>query len=139
MLADDYGNPLTTASSAARDAYVAGYRLLLMTWPGADTEFARATEAVHHRVLWVVAHAHRAHDVLVVGVFALGRVAQVRAAHEFGDPGIFLLRRGHGLMEIVVEREVNLRFRKAEGILLGAQDDPVFRIGQNLGTFLTLH
>ncbi|MGD9617040.1 MAG: tetratricopeptide repeat protein [Alphaproteobacteria bacterium] len=45
MLADDYGNPLTTTSSAARDAYVAGYRLLFMTWPGADTEFARATEA----------------------------------------------------------------------------------------------
>jgi tetratricopeptide (TPR) repeat protein len=45
MLADDYGNPLTTASSAARDAYVAGCRLLFMTWPGADTEFARATEA----------------------------------------------------------------------------------------------
>ncbi|MGE3781567.1 MAG: hypothetical protein AB7H71_02340 [Alphaproteobacteria bacterium] len=45
MLADDYGNPLTTASPAARDAYVAGYRLLFMTCPEADTEFARATEA----------------------------------------------------------------------------------------------
>jgi hypothetical protein len=45
MLADDYGNPLTTASAPARDAYVAGYRLLFMTWPGADAEFARATEA----------------------------------------------------------------------------------------------
>src|SRR5215470_4305032 len=45
MLADDYGNPLTTTSSAARDAYVAGYRLLFMTGPEADTEFGRATEA----------------------------------------------------------------------------------------------
>ena len=45
MIADDYGNPLTTTSSAARDAYVAGYRLLFMTCLEADTEFARATEA----------------------------------------------------------------------------------------------
>ncbi len=45
MLVDDYGNPLSTASSAARDAYVAGYRLLFMTSPAAGTEFARATEA----------------------------------------------------------------------------------------------
>jgi tetratricopeptide (TPR) repeat protein len=45
MLADDYGNPLTTTSTAARDAYAAGYRLLFMTWPGANAEFARATEA----------------------------------------------------------------------------------------------
>ena len=45
MIADDYGNPLTTTSSAARDAYIAGYRLLFMTCPEADTEFARATEA----------------------------------------------------------------------------------------------
>ena len=45
MIADDYDNPLTTTSSAARDAYIAGYRLLFMTSPEAGTEFARATEA----------------------------------------------------------------------------------------------
>jgi hypothetical protein len=45
VIADDYGNPLTTTSSAAPDAYIAGYRLLFMTAPEADTEFARATEA----------------------------------------------------------------------------------------------
>src|SRR6478672_11188958 len=31
VIADDYDNPLTTTSSAARDAYIAGYRLLFMT------------------------------------------------------------------------------------------------------------
>jgi hypothetical protein len=45
VIADDYGNPLTTTSSAARDAYIAGYRLLFMTGPDADTEFTRATQA----------------------------------------------------------------------------------------------
>jgi len=43
MLADRYGNALSTASTAARDAYVAGYDLLFLPWPGISEAFAAAT------------------------------------------------------------------------------------------------
>jgi hypothetical protein len=42
MLADRYGLPLSTASSAARDNYVAGCDLLLAVYPGALEAFDRA-------------------------------------------------------------------------------------------------
>jgi hypothetical protein len=45
MLADRYGNPLSTASPAARDAYVAGVDLLLSANAGAEDAFRRALAA----------------------------------------------------------------------------------------------
>jgi hypothetical protein len=35
MLADHYDLPVSTASAAARDAYVQGYQLALTLYPGA--------------------------------------------------------------------------------------------------------
>ena len=45
MLKDRYGNALSTTSTAARDAYLAGVDALLAATPGMDTAFARAAEA----------------------------------------------------------------------------------------------
>lgn len=43
MLTDRYDNALSTTSTAARDAYVAGYELLFLPWPGISEAFAVAT------------------------------------------------------------------------------------------------
>ena len=45
MLADRYGLPLSTASSAARDAYVQGCEAKLTMYPGALEGFDRAIAA----------------------------------------------------------------------------------------------
>ncbi len=45
MLKDRYGNDLTTASQAARDAYVEGVDSLMSATPGMDAHFQKATEA----------------------------------------------------------------------------------------------
>lgn len=45
MLQDRYGNDLTTASPAARDAYLAGVDSLMAATPGMDTEFQTAVTA----------------------------------------------------------------------------------------------
>jgi hypothetical protein len=42
MLTDRYGNPLTTASEEARDAYVKGCDLVPTQWPGAVAALDRA-------------------------------------------------------------------------------------------------
>ncbi len=45
MLKDRYGNELSTTSTAARDAYLAGVDSLLAATPGMDAAFARSAEA----------------------------------------------------------------------------------------------
>ena len=45
MLTDRFGLALSTASPAARDAYVEGCDLMFAAWPGAGQAFARATAA----------------------------------------------------------------------------------------------
>jgi len=45
MLADRYDPPVSTASAAARDAYVQGYDLALTLYPGAVEAFDRALAA----------------------------------------------------------------------------------------------
>ena len=45
MLKDRYGNELSTASAAARDAYVRGVDSLMAATPGTDTAFAEAVAA----------------------------------------------------------------------------------------------
>ena len=42
MLADQYDLPVSTASAAARDAYVEGCELALTLYPGALESFDRA-------------------------------------------------------------------------------------------------
>lgn len=45
LIADRYDLPLSTASAAARDAYVQGYDLALTLYPGAVEAFDRALAA----------------------------------------------------------------------------------------------
>jgi hypothetical protein len=45
MLKDRYGNALSTASEAARDAYGRGVDSLMAATPGTDTAFAEAVAA----------------------------------------------------------------------------------------------
>ncbi|MEM6439551.1 MAG: tetratricopeptide repeat protein [Pseudomonadota bacterium] len=66
MLRDRYDNPLTTASTAARDAYVAGVDLFLAAQPGAAERFEAAVEADPG--------------------FALGHSGLARARQLDGDP-----------------------------------------------------
>jgi tetratricopeptide (TPR) repeat protein len=64
MLLDRYGLPLSTASSAARDAYVAGCEAKLTMYPGAIEAFDRAIAADPS---FALAHAAKAHAWLERG------------------------------------------------------------------------
>jgi tetratricopeptide (TPR) repeat protein len=66
MLTDRYGLSLSTASPAARDAYVEGCDLLLTLYPGAVAAFDRAIDADHG--------------------FALAHVGRARALQFASDP-----------------------------------------------------
>src|ERR1700720_2896116 len=61
MLTDRYDLPLSTASSAARDAYVQGCEAKLTMYPGAIEAFDRAIAADPG---FALAHAARAHALL---------------------------------------------------------------------------
>ena len=80
MLTDRYGLPLSTASSAARDAYVEGCRAKLTMYPGAIEAFDRAIAEDPH---FALAHAARAHALLERGDAAAAR-ASMAAASSLG-------------------------------------------------------
>ena len=80
MLTDRYGLPLSTASSAARDAYVEGCRAKLTMYPGAIEAFDRAIAEDPH---FALAHAARAHALLERGDAAAAR-ASMAAANSLG-------------------------------------------------------
>src|SRR5215471_17114950 len=64
MLTDRYELPLSTASSAARDAYAEGCEAKLTMYPGAIEAFDRAIAADPG---FALAHAARAHALLERG------------------------------------------------------------------------
>ena len=76
MLTDRYDLPLSTASAAARDAYVEGCAAKLTMYPGALEAFDRAIAADPG---FAVAHAARAHVLLERGDPAAARVAAAAA------------------------------------------------------------
>src|SRR6267142_6343269 len=76
MLTDRYELPLSTASSAARDAYVAGCEAKLTMYPGAIEGFDRAIAADPG---FALAHAAKAHVLLERGDAASAR-ASIAAA-----------------------------------------------------------
>jgi tetratricopeptide (TPR) repeat protein len=76
MLTDRYELPLSTASSAARDAYVEGCAAKLTMYPGASEAFDRAIAADPG---FALAHAAKAHMLLERGDAAAGR-ASIAAA-----------------------------------------------------------
>src|ERR1700732_500653 len=78
MLTDRYELPLSTASSAARDAYVEGCEAKLTMYPGAIAGFERAIAADPG---FALAHAARAHLLLERGDAAAAR-ASIAAAHS---------------------------------------------------------
>ena len=57
MLTDRYGLAVSTASAAARDAYVEGCDLLMTVYPGASAAFERAIAADPDFALAHVANA----------------------------------------------------------------------------------
>src|SRR5579864_4421903 len=79
MLMDRYELPLSTASSAARDAYVEGCEAKLTMYPGAIEGFERAIAADPR---FALAHAARAHMLLERGDAAAARAAMA-AANSF--------------------------------------------------------
>src|SRR5258708_30086870 len=76
MLTDRSELPLSTASSAARDAYVAGCAAKLTMYPGAIEAFDRAIAADPG---FALAHAARAHALLERGGAAAARASMATA------------------------------------------------------------
>src|SRR4051794_36141840 len=83
MLRDGYELRLSTASSAARDAYVAGCEAKLTMYPGAIEAFDRAIAADPG---FALAHAARAHALLERGDAVSAR-ASMAAANSLA-PGL---------------------------------------------------
>lgn len=80
MLTDRYGLALSTASSAARDAYMQGCEAKLTMYPGAIEAFDRAIFADPG---FALAHSARAHALLERGDMAAAREAMA-AANSLG-------------------------------------------------------
>ncbi len=78
MLTDHYDLPLSTTSTAARDAYVAGCAAKLTMWPGALEAFDRAIASESG---FALAHAARAHVLLERGDAAAAREAITTARY----------------------------------------------------------
>ncbi len=76
MLADRYDLPLSTASAAARDAYVQGCDLALTLYPGAIAAFDRAIAADPG---FAMAHAAKAQVLMREGNAPAARAAQAAA------------------------------------------------------------
>ena len=76
MLADRYDLPLSTASAAARDAYVEGCDLALTLYPGAVEAFDRAIAADPG---FALAHAGKAQVLMREGNVAAARAALAAA------------------------------------------------------------
>src|SRR2546423_2452952 len=76
MLTDRYELPLSTASAAARDAYLQGCEAKLTMYPGAIEAFDRAIAADAGLAL---AHAARAHLLLERGDAAAARASMAAA------------------------------------------------------------
>lgn len=81
MQTDRYGNPLTTASLAARDAYVEGCDLILAQWNGSVLAFDRALAADPD---FPLAHAGRARALQMGGDVAGAKTA-IATAKSFKD------------------------------------------------------
>jgi Flp pilus assembly protein TadD len=77
MLTDHYDQPLSTTSSAARDAYVEGCLAKLTAQPGAVEAFDRAIAADPN---FALAHAARAHALLERGDAPGARAAMATAS-----------------------------------------------------------
>src|SRR6202162_1722123 len=77
MLTDRYNLPLSTASSAARDAYVEGCAAKLTMYPGAIEGFDRAIAADPG---FALAHAARAQLLLERGDAATARASMAAAS-----------------------------------------------------------
>lgn len=90
MFADRYDLPVSTASAAARDAYVEGFDLLLTVYPGAIEAFDRALAADPRLAL---AHAGRAQVLMREGKAAEAR--QAIAAAKDAAAGVSAREAGH--------------------------------------------
>ncbi len=77
MLKDRYGNELSTTSTAARDAYLAGVDSLMSATPGMDAAFARSVEADENFALAHISLA-RAKQLLGRGHEAKAPLARAR-------------------------------------------------------------
>src|ERR1700686_4768527 len=90
MLTDRYDLPLSTVSSAARDAYVQGCEAKLTMYPGAIEGFDRAIAADPG---FALAHAARAHVLLERGDAAAAK-ASIAAANSL-SPGVSAREASH--------------------------------------------
>ena len=90
MLADRYDLPLSTSSTAARDAYLEGYDLALTLYPGAEEAFDRALAADPG---FALAHAGKAQVLMREGNVAAAQ-ASLAAAKDLAG-GVSDREAGH--------------------------------------------
>src|SRR5438270_11763695 len=101
MLTDRHELPLSTASSAARDAYVEGCEAKLTMYPGALAAFDRAIAADPG---FALAHAAKAHALLERGDTAAPR-ASMAAANSLAD-GLSTREKSHiALLDLLAAGE----------------------------------
>jgi tetratricopeptide (TPR) repeat protein len=101
MLTDKYNLPLSTASAAARDAYVEGCEAKLTMYPGAIEAFDRAIAADPG---FALAHAAKAHALLESGDAAASR-ASMAAANAL-TAGLFPREASHvGFFDLLLAGE----------------------------------
>src|ERR1700687_427256 len=129
LLTDRYELPLSTASSAARDAYVEGCEAKLTMYPGAIEGFDRAIAADPG---FALAHAARAHVLLERGDAAAAR-ASVAAADSLA-PGLAPRPARRGAVLAGARRrgggprvDAGAQFPRRRSVRAGSQPYRVFR------------
>src|ERR1700733_11679334 len=124
MLTDRYELPLSTTSSAARDAYVQGCEAKLTMYPGAIEGFDRAIAADPR---FALAHAARAHVLLERGDAAAARASIVAAkslagglsAREASHVGFFDLLAGGDAEAALSALPTHLNAWPRDSVVLG--------------------
>lgn len=116
MLVDRYELPLSTASTAARDAYVEGCDLALTLYPGAAEAFDRAIAADPG---FAMAHAGKAQVLARQGEAAAARTALAEAARLAGG---------------LAPREAS-HIRYFESVFTGRSDDTLAALEAHLSSW----
>ncbi|HRD76899.1 MAG TPA: tetratricopeptide repeat protein [Hyphomicrobiaceae bacterium] len=110
MLADRYGNALSTRSEAARDAYVTAVDLSLAMLPGAEAGFRAAIAADEG---FALAHAGLARTLQIVAKVPEARAAMARAVEL--QPGTTARERSHiGVYQEIISGKPPVALEKSK-------------------------
>jgi tetratricopeptide (TPR) repeat protein len=122
MLDDRFGNPLSTSSTAARDAYVEGCNLQLAAWAGAGDAFARAAAedpgfALAHVGVAIVA-AGRGDVAGIQSALAAAHAATAVSEREASHVAFYGLMLSGKLPEATVAGRIHLGAWPLDGMVM---------------------